>query len=412
MKTAPDRTLPINFNKKKILLALTGSIAAYKSVELLRYLTTHSADVQVLMTEGACTFVQPLTLSALSSKPILRHLHEPSHGSWNNHIHLAMWADLIVVAPLSAHTLAKMAYGLCDNLLLSVYLSAKSPVLLAPAMDEDMYLHASTQQNLQILRNRGHEILDVEEGFLASGLQGKGRMAEPLAIGKKIAEIFTYQNRFSKKRVLITAGPTHEKIDPVRFISNASSGKMGISMAKAFVMQGATVHLVLGPTSETFMHPSLSIHKVQDAQEMYKKTKILHETCDIIIFAAAVADYRPSQPSLQKIKKKHDTNLCITLTKNKDLAALLGKKKKRHQLHVGFALETHNEKQNALEKLKTKNFDLLILNSLQEEGVGFYHDTNKVSFFYKDGRIEHFNLKLKSEVALDILNGIYTTYMS
>ena len=412
MQTAISHTSSINFNKKKILLALTGSIAAYKSVELLRYLTTHGAEVQVLMTEGACTFVQPLTLSALSSKPVLRHLHEPSDGTWNNHIHLANWADLIVVAPLSTHTLSKMAHGLCDNLLLSVYLSAKSPVLLAPAMDEDMYLHEATQQNLQILRNRGHEIVDVEEGFLASGLQGKGRMAEPLIIGKRIAEILTYQNRFSKKCVLITAGPTHEKIDPVRFIGNASSGKMGASIAKAFAMQGATVHLVLGPTSETLAHPSLSIYHVQDAQEMYKKTAVLHEICDIIVFAAAVADYRPSQLSLQKIKKKHDTDLCITLTKNKDLAALLGKKKKRHQLHVGFALETHNEKQHALEKLKTKNFDLLILNSLREEGAGFYHDTNKVSFFYKDGRIENFNLKPKSEVAIDILNGIYTTYIS
>ena len=397
----------VSLRGKKILLALTGSIAVYKAVFLLRLLVKAGAEVQVLMTESARAFVQPLTFSALSGKAVLSCTHRPEDGQWHNHVELALWADLLVIAPLSAHTLSKMAQGQCDNLLLAVYLSARCPVLVAPAMDLDMYVHPSVQHNLCALKKWRHYVLEAEEGALASGLYGKGRLAEPETIFSTIETLLLGIGRFDCSRVLITAGSTQEEIDPVRFVGNRSSGKMGVAIAEAFAAEGASVDLVLGPSTCRPSHPRIKLQAVISAQEMKSEATKLHPKCQIAVFTAAVADYRPQQQATQKIKKQKSDTLSLTLVKNPDIALELGRKKSSSQFHIGFALETQNEKKNALEKLKKKHFDLLVMNSLQDPGAGFYHDTNKVSFFYKNEKVVSFPLKDKSLVAKDLLNAIY-----
>ena len=395
---------------RRILLGLTGSIAVYKSIFLLRLLKEQGAEVQVLMSSGAREFVQPLTFSTLSGMPVLSTFHRPDDGHWHNHVSLGAWADLFVVVPLSAHTLSKMAHGHCDNLLLATYLSARSPLLLAPAMDVDMYAHPSTQSNLEIMRKRGHHILDAQTGHLASGLHGKGRMAEPEDIYARISSLLSTSARFESTRVLITAGPTREPLDPIRFIGNRSSGKMGIAIAEAFAAEGSTVDLILGPTSlaESVRSPRVSIHQVETAEEMMAASSHLHAKCQIAVFAAAVADYRPEQTQKHKIKKKKGTSsMKLSLVETPDIARSLGQQKKPHQLHIGFALETQDEAKYAQDKLHNKYFDLLVCNSLQERGAGFEHDTNKVSFSYRDGRQVAFPLQSKREVALDIVEATY-----
>ena len=398
---------------RRILLGLTGSIALYKSIYLLRLLKQAGADVQVIMSAGARTFIEPLTFATLSERPVLSDFHSPEDGQWNNHVSLGLWADLFVVAPLSAHTLSKMAYGHADNLLITTYLSARSPVLLAPTMDLDMYAHPSTQHNLEILRKRGHHILDAEEGPLASGLSGKGRMPEPETIYQQICSLFDSSSAHSfealrNTKVLITAGPTYEPLDPVRFIGNKSSGKMGLSIAEVFASIGSQVELILGPTHlSPNTHPRINVHLIETAEEMNALATQFHPECQVAIFAAAVADYRPQKYHAHKIKKHNSAEMKLNLVKNPDIAYNLAQQKKKEQLHVGFALETENEEQNAAKKLSEKSFDLIVCNSLQEEGAGFHHDTNKVTFFYKDGRHTSFPLKSKRDVALDILNAVH-----
>ena len=395
---------------KKVLLAVTGSIAAYKAVALLRLLKVAGAEVQVLMTQGACDFVRPLTFSALSGKPVLRHFHTPEDGKWHNHIDLATWADVLIFAPLSAHMLAKMAHGQCDNLLLATYLSARCPVVLAPAMDVEMYAHATTVRNLRALTSLGHQVLEAETGALASGLHGQGRMVEPGDIFAHITAILSTKTSFAGRRVLITSGATEEALDPVRFITNRSSGKMGSALARAFAHQGAEVDFVCGTTSTRPSHERIHLYSVRSAEEMCAAASKLHPNCHICIFAAAVADFRPKHFEAQKMKSRKDQELTLPLCKNPDIALKLGRRKKKNQFHVGFALETHNERQYAKEKLEAKNFDLLVLNSCRDKGSGFYHDTNKVAFFYKDGREKSFPLQTKVAVAQSILNVVCTHY--
>lgn len=385
---------------KKILLAVCGSIAAYKTAFFVRLLVKEGAEVKVMMTESAKDFITPLTLSTLSKNPVYSKYFEKDSGEWNNHVDLALWADLMIIAPLSANTLGKMANGICDNLLLATYLSAKCPVLVAPAMDLDMYRHPSTIANLEKLRSFGNEIIDAAEGELASGLVGQGRMAEPEELLERVKKKLTKSEALVGKRVLITSGPTFEAIDPVRFIGNHSSGKMGVSIANAFRNAGATVTVISGPAQYT---PSdVRLIKVESAQEMLDAAESAYRDTDIAVFAAAVADYRPATPKKEKIKKNGDT-LQIDLVKNPDIALELGKVKK-HQFNIGFALETTQEETNAKEKLKKKNFDLIVLNSLRDSGAGFQGNTNKATFFDKHNKQLKFELKSKSEVAMDIVD--------
>lgn len=386
---------------KKILLAVCGSIAAYKTAFFVRLLVKEGAEVQVLMTKSAKDFITPLTLATLSKKPVYSTYSDKETGSWNNHVEMALWADLMIIAPLSANTLGKMANGICDNLVLATYLSAKCPVMVAPAMDLDMYQHPSTQKNLQTLISYGNEVIEARDGELASGLSGQGRMAEPEELMEAIKKKLTTSSRLKGKKVLITSGPTYEAIDPVRFIGNHSSGKMGKALAQSFKSQGASVSLISGPV---YNHPGdVEIIEVNSANQMLEEARSRHANTDIIVFAAAVADYRPTTPSDQKIKKKEDsTELTINLTKNPDIAATLGSSKSK-QIHIGFALETENEEQNAKAKLKKKNFDLIVLNSLNDNGAGFKGETNKVTFFDKNNKKEKFELKSKEKVAMDIV---------
>ena len=385
---------------KKILLAVCGSIAAYKTAFFVRLLVKEGADVKVIMTESAKDFITPLTLSTLSKNPVYSEYFDKSSGEWHNHVELGMWADLMLIAPLSANTLGKMANGICDNLLLATYLSAKCPVMAAPAMDLDMYQHPSTKENLKKLQSFGNEIIEARDGELASGLSGQGRMAEPEELLELIKKKFVNAEALKGKRVLITSGPTFEAIDPVRFIGNHSSGKMGSAIAQAFQQAGAETVMVSGPASH---FPSGGeLIEVSSATEMLAEAKKHHENVDIVVFSAAVSDYRPENPAKEKIKKKDDT-LQINLVKNPDIAAELGKKKK-DQFHIGFALETTNEEVNAKEKLKKKNFDLIVLNSLNDTGAGFQQDTNKVTFFDKNNNEHKFELKSKTDVAKDIVD--------
>jgi phosphopantothenoylcysteine decarboxylase/phosphopantothenate--cysteine ligase len=388
---------------KKILLGVTGSIAAYKSILLTRLLIKAGAEVKVVMTPSSKDFVTPLSLATLSKNPVLADLFEGD--SWANHVMLGRWADAMVIAPLSCNSLAKMASGLCDNLLLAVYLSADCPVIVAPAMDEDMWKHPTTKNNLEKLESFGNKIIPVEKGELASGLYGDGRMAEPEAIIQFIETVFFLKKDLEGKKVLVTAGPTHESIDPVRFIGNHSSGKMGIAIAKELAARGAEVDLVLGPSSLKINIPNISVTHIESAAQMFDAAVGKFETADIAVMSAAVADYTPGNISKEKIKKNTDT-FTLELTKTKDILKTLGRQKKNGQILVGFALENADEKQYALNKLKTKNADLIVLNSLNDEGAGFGYDTNKVTIFEKGGKELHYERKPKQQVAKDIVDRI------
>lgn len=392
------------FKDKKIILGVCGSIAAYKTALLARSLIKAGAQVRVVMTPAALDFITPLTLSTLSKNPVLTEFARDKTGQWNNHVELGLWADALVVAPASANTLAKMANGLCDNLLLAVYLSARCPVFFAPAMDLDMLQHPSTQNNIETLLNYGNRLIQPAYGELASGLTGVGRMAEPEEIVEQLSSFFLADQKLRGKKVLVTAGPTQEPLDPVRFISNHSSGKMGFAIAEALADLGAEVNLVTGPTHQHTSHARIRVKNVTTAKEMLDScTRVFDET-DIAVLSAAVVDYRPREMAVQKIKKK-EGDLTLELTKTDDIAIALGKRKRNGQVIVGFALETENEEVNALGKLKSKNFDLIVLNSLNDEGAGFGHDTNKVTIL--DGtKKATFELKSKKQVAADIVQAI------
>lgn len=390
---------------KKIVLGITGSIAAYKSAVLTRLLVKAGAEVKVVMTDSAKTFITPLTLSTLSKNPALSEFIKDESGQWNNHVDLGLWADAMIIAPASANTIAKMASGRCDNLLLAVYLSARCPVFLAPAMDLDMLQHDATKENLQKIASFGNHILDPAYGELASGLVGTGRMAEPEEIVAEIEDFFSRRQALKGKNVLVTAGPTHEAIDPVRFIGNHSTGKMGYAIAESLANLGAHVTLVSGPTAMHTSHPQVSVKKVMSAEEMYEACVAVFPQTDIAVLAAAVADYRPTVKADQKIKKK-DEHLTIELTKTRDIAASLGKIKQNNQVVVGFALETEHEQDNALKKLESKNFDMIVLNSLNDAGAGFGHDTNKITMIDRSGAVKKFDLKSKKAVARDIVSAI------
>ncbi len=390
---------------KKIVLGVCGGIAAYKAAMLTRLLAKEGADVQVIMTRAAHEFITPLTLSTLSKNPVLTDFSNPATGQWNNHVDLGLWADVLVIAPATANTMAKMANGLCDNLLLAVYLSARCPVFIAPAMDVDMLAHPATQANLNKLNKVGNSIIESVHGELASGLTGLGRMAEPEEIVKHLEVFFSTGRKLAGKKVLVTAGPTYEAIDPVRFIGNHSSGKMGFAIAEELAQQGATVNLVCGPTGEKSNNPSIKVIPVTSAAEMFDVCTNLFPSSDITVLAAAVADYKPATKADQKIKKK-DEQVTLDLVKTHDIAASLGKLKHNGQIVVGFALETEDEQANALKKLESKNFDLIVLNSLNDKGAGFGYETNKVSIINRQRQVKSFDLKNKNDVARDITQAI------
>jgi len=388
---------------KKILLGITGSIAAYKAILLVRLLVKAGAKVRVVMTEAAKNFVSPLVLSTLSGEKVLVGLFE--EDTWANHVMLGRWADVMLVAPLSCNTLAKMAGGQCDSLLMAVYLSATCPVVVSPAMDEDMWLHPATKRNLALLAQYGNTIIPVEKGELASGLVGEGRMAEPDTIVRFLQEHFCRTNELAGKKVLITAGPTYEPIDPVRFIGNRSSGKMGFALAEAFYLKGAEVHLVTGPVSIHTTFLGITVKRVQTAQEMYQASLAEFNTTDIAVLSAAVADYRPEVVADEKIKKKSN-ELDIHLVKTNDILKSLGEIKRDAQFLVGFALETNNERENALHKMQQKNADMIVLNSLRDANAGFGHDTNKVSIFSRKGGVVELGLDTKQKIAGEIVKNI------
>ncbi|MCB0668697.1 MAG: bifunctional phosphopantothenoylcysteine decarboxylase/phosphopantothenate--cysteine ligase CoaBC [Saprospiraceae bacterium] len=387
---------------KKILLGVTGSIAAYKSAFLVRLLIKEGAEVQVVMTNASRDFISPLTLSTLSRNPVFSEVS--TEESWNNHVELGLWADLFIIAPASANTLAKLASGICDNMLTACYLSARCPVVVAPAMDVDMWHHPSTRRNLDQLKQDQVSLIPVEDGELASGLTGPGRMAEPEHIVRYLAHFFSTNESFAGKKVLVTAGPTYEEIDPVRFIGNRSSGKMGLALAEELTSRGAEVYLILGPNRLPLPdHPKLKVQPVTSASEMADAARKRWPECQIAIFAAAVADYTPATRAEQKIKKS-DAAMNIELVRTEDIAATLGKLKEPDQMTVGFALETENEEKHALRKIKKKNFDFIVLNSLQDAGAGFQHETNKITILTADGEKMAFPLKSKTEVARDIVD--------
>jgi phosphopantothenoylcysteine decarboxylase/phosphopantothenate--cysteine ligase len=388
---------------KKIILAVTGSIAAYKAAHLVRLLVKNGAEVQVLMTPAATEFITPLTLSTLSKKQVFTQVI--SEQEWNSHVELGLWADALVIAPATANTMAKLANGICDSIVSAVYLSARCPVFLAPAMDLDMWKHPATLANVNRLKSYGNHFLPVGYGELASGLIGEGRMAEPEEIVAFLQDFFRGKQDFEGKRLLVTAGPTYEAIDPVRFIGNRSSGKMGVAIAEQFAQRGAQVTLVLGPSKLKPQHPNIETVRVESAQQMYEASVQAFENADIAVLSAAVADYRPAHVAEQKIKKKGE-GMTIELEKTPDIAASLGKLKRPGQFIVGFALETNDELQNASEKLAKKNFDFIVLNSLQDAGAGFNFDTNKITILHKDNKRKDFELKTKAEVAVDIVDEV------
>ena len=393
------------FQGKKILLGVTGSIAAYKSLLLVRLLIREGATVRVIQTPASRDFVTPLSLSTLSRNPVLSDLS--SADTWANHVELGRWADILLIAPLSCNTLAKMAQGLCDNLLLATYLSAICPVVVAPAMDEDMWQHPSTRANLERLRSFGNLIIPVGNGELASGLYGDGRMAEPEGIIDFVGGVLKGGARdLAGKRALVTAGPTYEAIDPVRFIGNHSSGKMGIALAEELAGRGAQVDLVLGPSALSTYQQGITTHRVISAAEMYKVCMEGFKQSDIAIMSAAVADYTPVEVATEKIKKSGSDSLVLELTRTKDILKALGGIKKKGQILVGFALETRDERAYALGKLQTKNADLIVLNSAKDEGAGFGVDTNKITIFSKDGQEWSYGQKPKQQVAKDIVDQV------
>lgn len=393
---------------KKILLAISGGIAAYKMNYLVRDFVKKGAEVKVILTPSAENFVTKVTLSTLSKNAVYSDFYD-QNGTWNSHVELALWADVLLVAPCTANTLAKMVHGICDNLVIATYMSAKCPVFIASAMDLDMYAHPSTKENLEKAERFGHHFIPAEFGELASGLEGQGRLAEPETILQKIEDFFTQplpqSHSLDGKTVLITAGPTYEAIDPVRFIGNHSSGKMGFSLAEEAVRRGAKVILISGPTSQKTDHKNIEIHRVTSAKEMYDEVFKYYEKVDIAIASAAVADYAPKIVAKEKIKKSEE-EFTIELVKNPDILKTMGEKK-THQFLVGFALETQNEEENAKSKLQKKNLDMIVLNSLRDEGAGFQKDTNKVKILTHSEQKE-FSLKSKDEVAKDILDFVET----
>ena len=390
---------------KKILIAVTGSIAAYKIASLVRLLIKAKAKVQVIMTESASEFITPLTLATLSKNPVYTSFYKSENGEWNNHVELGLWADIMLVAPASANTIAKMSSGICDSLLMATYLSAKCPVAFAPAMDLDMYQHPSTKENIAKLIAFGHEMIAPGTGELASGLMGEGRMAEPEEIVSYLENRLNPINFYTNKNILVTAGPTYEAIDPVRFIGNASSGKMGYALAEAFAEKGANVTLISGPTNLKAHHSNIQTISITSAAEMYAAVQSNFEKTEIFVMAAAVADYTPTLQAKEKIKKTTG-EMNVELTKTIDILKYIGEHKSKNQISIGFALETENELSNAQSKLKSKNADLIILNSLKDKGAGFNGDYNKVTMLDKQGLVEEYELKTKSKVAEDILQKI------
>lgn len=386
---------------KKILIGVCGSIAAYKIANLVRLLIKAGAEVKIILTPAAKEFITPLTLSTLSKNPVYSEFVKNKNGEWTNHVELGLWADVFLIAPASANTIAKMANGLCDNLLLATYLSARCKVLVAPAMDLDMLQHPSTQHNIEKIKSYGNIIIEPNDGELASGLVGKGRMAEPEELKVHLTNFFKKKDQLKGKSILITAGPTYETIDPVRFIGNHSTGKMGFALATELANRGATITLVAGPTNLTSTHPNIKQINVTSALEMKKASDDAFKKAHAAILAAAVADYKPKNVANEKIKKKDDI-LTIELVKNPDILAGLGSIKKPNQILAGFALETNNEIANAKDKLKRKNLDFIVLNSLKNKGAGFKHNTNQISILDKQNKVSNFKLKHKDEVAADI----------
>lgn len=409
-KSTPIKSKLNPLQDKKILLAVCGSIAAYKSAFLVRLLVKEGAQVRVIMTKSATDFITPLTLATLSKNECYTEYTNTGKTNWNNHVDIALWADVMLVAPASANTISKMANGICDNLLMGVFLSLRCPVFIAPAMDEDMWKHPSTKNNIATLQKNGNKLIQVNSGELASGLIGEGRMAEPDEIVSFLSINMPESGKTDKeqplssvdgKKILITAGPTYEPLDPVRFIGNHSSGKMGIELAKKALSLGADVTLIIGPT-KIEIPDSLTTIRVTSAQEMYSACKKQFNRTDICIFAAAVADYTPKIVAPEKIKKSED-EFNLVLKKNVDIAFEFGKIKKDNQLSVGFALETQNEQEHAKAKIKKKNFDMIVLNSLNDKGAGFKYDTNKITIILANNKLRTFELKNKEEVAADIL---------
>lgn len=391
---------------KHIVLGICGGIAAYKSVSLLRLLVKAGAEVQVVITPAGKEFITPVTLSALSQKPVVSEFFTANTGEWHSHVDLGLWADCMVIAPATASTIGKMAHGIADNMLVTTYLSAKSQVFVAPAMDLDMMAHPSTTANIGLLRSYGNIIIEPESGELASGLVGKGRMEEPEKIAAVLEDFFSSRKDLSGKKVLITAGPTHEKIDPVRFIGNCSSGKMGYALAEECAARGAEVTLVSGPVAIRTSNPSIRVVDVESARDMLAACEEAFPSADIAVMCAAVADYAPAEVADRKIKREHSEVPVIHLVKNPDIAATLGSRKRPGQILVGFALETDHELDNAAEKLRRKNLDMIVLNSLRDKGAGFGTDTNKVSIIRRDGSRVDFGLKPKREVAADIVSSV------
>ncbi|MDH8700731.1 phosphopantothenoylcysteine decarboxylase/phosphopantothenate--cysteine ligase [Dysgonomonadaceae bacterium PH5-43] len=389
---------------KKIVLGITGSIAAYKAAYLCRALIKKGAEVQVVITPAGKEFITPVTLSALTQKPVVSEFFTANDGTWHSHVDLGLWADLMLIAPATAATIGKMANGIADNMLITTYLSMKAPVFVAPAMDLDMFSHPSTQNNLETLKAYGNHIIEPTTGFLASALEGKGRMEEPDNIVKALESFFQQKSDLSGKKVLITAGPTYEKIDPVRFIGNYSSGKMGYAIAEECAARGAEVTIVSGPVSVKTNNPLINIIKVESASEMYHEATTIFDDMDIAVLCAAVADYKPETYAENKIKRTSDSLLNISLTPNPDIAASLGKIKNNKQILVGFALETDNETNNAKDKIKKKNLDFIVLNSLNDKDACFQSDNNKISIIDNKGNKTNYPLKSKGEVAADIID--------
>ena len=394
---------------KHIVLGITGGIAAYKSVGLLRLFVKAGAEVQVVITPSGKEFITPVTLSALSGRPVISEFFTANTGSWNSHVDIGLWADAMVIAPATASTIGKMANGIADNMLVTTYLSSKCPVFVAPAMDLDMFKHPTTSRNIELLRSYGNHIIEPAAGELASHLIGKGRMEEQEKIFEVMEAFFTQSQELAGKKVLVTAGPTYEKLDPVRFIGNYSSGKMGYSLADEFASRGADVTVVSGPVSVKCQHPSVRIVGVESALEMYDAVMAEFGEMDIVVMCAAVADYRPAQQATRKIKREKEDVPTITLVKNPDIAAAVGERKTAGQTLVGFALETDHAEENAREKLRRKNLDMIVLNSLEDEDAGFGVDTNKVTVVDKSGNATHFPVKSKREVAKDIVDLVVST---
>lgn len=392
---------------KKIVLGITGSIAAYKAAVLTRLLIKKGAEVQIVITPAGKEFITPITLSALTSKPVISEFFSQRDGTWHSHVDLGLWADAMVIAPATASTIGKMAHGIADNMLVTTYLSMKAPVFVAPAMDLDMFAHPSTQHNLDILRSYGNHIIEPASGKLASHLVGKGRMEEPEKIVEALENFFAKQEDLKGKKVMITAGPTYEKIDPVRFIGNYSSGKMGYALAEVCAERGAEVTLISGPVNLNVSHPNIHRIDVESAEQMYQAAKEAYAQADAGILCAAVADFTPEQTADHKIKREKD-DLVLRLKPTQDIAAALGKEKKPHQLLVGFALETNDEILHAQDKLVRKNFDFIVLNSLNDKGAGFRCDTNKITIIDNAGGVTSYPLKTKREVACDIVNKLVT----